>query len=182
MKPTIYKIFGFARSGKDTLADWVIKHRNAQKFSFAAKVRKVAKALNVQVKINGKEVEFPYWSGDENCKRFPLVEVGHKLRQIIGQDVWVRALENSLEFQAAQQENKNLVINDCRYTNEKDIKLLPHYEHVNIYIERTGILPQGAEAQSFKEIFEQPDFFDLYVRNDFNSVAEFHEFLKLRNL
>lgn len=175
--PNIVYLSGYARVGKGEVARYLVENRNYIKFSFADKVKEVAKSLSVRVSINGKEVDFPYWCGTEESKRFPCVEIGHKLRGILGEDIWVNALRNSGKFQEAVLTGADIVIDDVRYLNEFSL-LSASEKHtpINVYIDRRGREPQGAEEESFAPIFEHITF-DHIIHNDFHTVSDLHKYL-----
>lgn len=170
----IVYLSGYARSGKGTVADFFINQKGYTKFSFADKVKEVAKTINIKVIVNGHEIQLPYWDGKDESKRFPCVEIGHKLRGLLGEDVWVNALRNSAPFKSAVAEGKNIVIDDVRYLNEFSmLDNNPNYVSIPIYIERSGVLPAGAEAESFAPIFDNIKF-NYKIVNNFHTVELLH--------
>lgn len=149
--PNIILVSGNGRAGKSTVAKYLSDVHHYESFAFASKVREVASALEVKITVNGHEVLIPFWDGTDENKRHPLVEVGHKLRGILGEDVWVNALAQDSQFQEAINEGKNIVIADNRYWNETHI--VPQgYDLARVHVDRNGCEPKGAEELSIAEL------------------------------
>lgn len=119
---------GWARSGKDTVADYLVEHEGYTKVSFAQTIRDALVALDPEIKVQGtvcnlKQVEVMGWEAlkDLSPSIRPLLqrmgtEVG---RQMFGEDFWVDAAINRIP------DGSKVVFADVRYPNEaKAIKVL----------------------------------------------------------
>jgi hypothetical protein len=118
----ILGITGAIGSGKDTIADYLIKHHGFVRLSFAGKVKDVAhvvfgwdrELLEGLTKESRawREVVDPYWG---ISPRAALQRIGTEMfRTHIHPDTWVKAVVRMI--QAAPE--KNYVITDCRFENE----------------------------------------------------------------
>lgn len=131
----IIGLSGYARSGKDTVADILVKEAGFIRVAFADKLRQALYALNPIVwrertydggnhPIGWRTVYLQEiidqhgWDGVKATEYGPEVrrllqrmgtEVG---RNILGEDIWVDAVLRSIDV------TKNYVATDCRFTNE----------------------------------------------------------------
>lgn len=119
IKPGIIGLSGYAQSGKDTVADILVKEYGYKRLAFADNVRKVLYDLNpfvygepLQVRVDAE--------GWENAKKEPLVRIllqslGEAVRKHISNDAWIIATFSSMDAES------RYVIPDVRFTNEADI-------------------------------------------------------------
>lgn len=119
---------GWARSGKDTIADYLVEHEGYTKVSFAQTIRDALVALDPEIRVQGtvcnlRQVEDMGWEAlkDLSPSIRPLLqrmgtEVG---RQMFGEDFWVDTAINRIP------DGSKVVFADVRYPNEaKAIKVL----------------------------------------------------------
>ena len=85
-------------SGKTTLAQHLCDSHNFQKFSLATKVKQIA------IDICGMD--------PKQKDRALLQKIGHEMRRILSEDVWVEAILKDTK------DVENAVIDDVRYANE----------------------------------------------------------------
>ncbi len=118
----IIGITGAIGSGKDTIADYLIKHHGFTRLSFAGKVKDVAHIVCgwdremleglTRESREWREVVDPYWG---ISPRVALQRIGTEMfRTHIHPDTWVKAVVRTIS--AAPE--KNYVITDCRFANE----------------------------------------------------------------
>ena len=122
---TIIGVAGWARSGKDTVADHLVKDHGYTKFSFATPMREALYRLNPKITINEVQstpirigVDVYDWEGLKErspdvrglLQRFGT-EVG---REMFGEDFWVNYALDSIP------DGTKAVIADVRYPNEAD--------------------------------------------------------------
>ena len=123
----IIGICGFQSSGKDTIADYLIKEHGFIKLSFASKVKDVISNMFgwPRDKLEGltkedrewREQIDPWWAISLNM---PLLSPRYAMqyfatdlfRNHFNQNIWVKILENKLN------KYDNIVISDCRFKNE----------------------------------------------------------------
>lgn len=92
-------LVGKARSGKDTVADYLVDRYKYKEYKFSTGVRDV---INL---VRGE---------DKHKNRRELQLVGQGLRAFLGDDVWINYTFNAIE------EDDNVVISDCRQDNEAE--------------------------------------------------------------
>lgn len=112
-------ITGFARSGKDTVADYLVKHHGYTKLSFAEPIKQACKAIfgfnHEQLHGDLKEVPDKYWN---ITPRQAFQKVGTDLlRDQFDKDIWIKALQKQVELNY-EMGIKRIVISDVRFDNE----------------------------------------------------------------
>jgi len=106
----IFLINGKARSGKDTMADYIVKKIGAKKVWFAKPLK------DMGIKYFGLTNEECYDNKTEFSRRV-LQSLGTTLREEIDKNFWVNMVIKQIsEFSAEGYEH--FVISDCRYKNE----------------------------------------------------------------
>lgn len=124
---SIIGICGFAGSGKDTLANYLIEHHGYVKLSFAGAVKDACSAIfgwdrtmlegDTKESRAWREVEDPWWSVRLGMPGFSP----RKALQLMGTDImrnhfhdeiWIAVVENKL------RKYSKVVITDCRFPNE----------------------------------------------------------------
>lgn len=126
MKVKLIGINGYARTGKDTVADILVKEYGFVRVAFADKLREAAYALNPYVvDETGYEhvtlqwvIDMYGWDGyketifGKDIRRI-LQRMGTEVgRNILGEDIWVDAVLNDLDDEG------KYVFTDCRFFNE----------------------------------------------------------------
>lgn len=108
-------IVGHAQSGKDTIADYLVKNYGFTKLSFATKVKKITKSLFNIPNNTAKTTQLPLWG---MTYRDLLQQVGSKLREI-HPDIWVNPIIGEiLVCNIFGNSSENFAISDVRYLNE----------------------------------------------------------------
>lgn len=117
---------GYARSGKDAVAKILVEEHGYVRVSWADKLREAVYALNPMMVGAGlgamRYADLIDWKGYEGAKDDPIfgAEVRRTLqrmgteagRNVLGENVWVDALVNTME------NGKRYVIPDTRFPNE----------------------------------------------------------------
>lgn len=165
-KTTVLLIAGYAQSGKDTIADYIVNQGTFIKDKFAKPLYDMLIAIYdgaVDVKItydyiNEHKNEFmPY---TDVTWRTALQKLGTEFgRDCLHKDVWARlAMQRAI--------GKHVVISDCRFMNEftqfKNNSLFSTYL---IYVDRKQAQPQ-THHRSEQEIFSLKANADYIVDNN----------------
>jgi hypothetical protein len=122
---TILGISGWARNGKDTIADHLIANYGYERVSFAAPMKEALYRLNPRITIDGVmstplKIGVDVYGWDDLKTHGPEVrellqrfgtEVG---RELWGEDFWVNAAVDTIK------DGSRVVVSDVRYPNEAD--------------------------------------------------------------
>lgn len=108
-------ITGPARSGKDTVANFIVAARGGYRYSFADPIREMLKPLGI-------DMSDPYWQARKEDNIAALGASPRKLMQTLGTE-WGRHLINDnlwvlLAHQRLLQAGPGMVIADVRFENE----------------------------------------------------------------
>ena len=151
---TIVAVCGFQGAGKDTIADYLIKHHNFKKLSFAGAVKDIASIVfgwdremlegSTQTSRKEREIVDKWWAEKLQIPnlspRYVLQYFGTDLfRNHFHQDIWLRIVERKLNS------HPNIVITDCRFPNEIEM-----------------VKSHGAKLINVQR--DMPEWFDDYVK------------------
>lgn len=158
---------GYARSGKDTLADYLVVFHDYKKIAFAEPMREALYRLNPLITVS-KVVGTPLRTGvdvfgwEELKETSPEVrglmqrmgtEVG---REMFGEDFWVQQT-----MKRVAEVSGDCVVSDVRYPNEA--QAIRDAGGIVIKIDRIGVKPANAHnSENALNDFE----FDIVLRND----------------
>lgn len=156
---------GYARAGKDTVADWMVREYGFRKLSFADPLKELALRLNPEVMTStGRTYSLRYaveefgWdiTKEKTDARDYLVELGAGARELIGSDVWMVALRRRM----LESPDEKYVISDVRYRNE--VWMIQNEGGEVWEIRRPGCEPANPEEEaSFMEVWP-----DAVLHND----------------
>lgn len=125
---TLIGICGYAGSGKDTVANYLIKEKNFERVSFAGILkdivsvlmgweRELLEGLTEESRIF-RETKDEWWSskmGKYITPRIVLQTIGTNVfRNHFDDNIWIFAMERKF----LSMKDKNVVITDCRFENE----------------------------------------------------------------
>ena len=129
----IIGICGFKSSGKDTIAEYLIKEYSFKKISFASTLKDIISIMFgwSRDKLEGitkedrewREKIDPWWS---NTLKMPLLSPRYVMqyfgtdlfRNHFHEDIWVKIVENKVSKYLEEDISCNVVITDCRFNNE----------------------------------------------------------------
>ena len=163
MKHIIIPIAGFARSGKDTLANAIFDHLEESEPEFSVVIFKFADALksDIEQALESQGLKADVWTEDTAKKAAlrPLLVAYGEYRRSIDKDVWVKKVIKEIDqwvedtIPDAGGSHSLVLIPDLRYANEYEkleaMCAAKGYEFVPIYIERQFNLPANdQEAES----------------------------------
>ena len=144
-KPTVFLITGYARAGKDTLADALRAHLpTALVTSFADPLKSAVNRYFTDLGIERVNVKD---TADKVRFRNLLVEAGRAARSV---DLNVFADKVAYDARLALMSGRSVIVPDWRYVNEHDalVKAVGHHHPiVTVYIGRFGCAPANQEEQ-----------------------------------
>jgi dephospho-CoA kinase len=121
---TIIGLVGAAGVGKDTVADYLVKHHGFKRYAFADAVRDFALAIDPIIETGEAVVRLSdlveHFGWDHSKRAYPevrrlLQRIGTEGgRQIAGDDVWVNIVDDKWNDDGCPP----AVITDCRFPNE----------------------------------------------------------------
>lgn len=131
----IIGLSGYARSGKDTVASFLVNEYAFERISFADPIRDILYALNPSV--DGESlismVDNYGWEiakSKEEVRLF-LQSLGYAARTHIHKDVWIMAAFSKM------REDRNYVIADVRFQNEAEV--IQAHQGLIWRVERPGV-------------------------------------------
>ena len=163
-KPRLIGLCGYARSGKDTAAEYLAAEHGYERRAFADKLRALAEAIDPILGEDG--VGYSYteavwdYSYEVAKDRFPelrrfLVALGKGVREVLGPDVWVDACLPRPGVVSPLSPFEHIVVSDVRYLNE--VQRIIDLGGEVWYVNRRLLDPANPEeARSFREIFDSP--------------------------
>jgi hypothetical protein len=118
----IIGLSGYAQSGKDTVAKYLVEERGFERIAFADPIRDLLYEMNPIISLAANEpmylrprVDHDGW---DQAKKNPevrrlLQELGVGARKRVDEDIWVIAALRKMD-----EEAKNYVVTDVRFQNE----------------------------------------------------------------
>ena len=164
-------ICGFSGSGKDTMANYLIKNCGFKKLSFASVLKDAVSSIFGwdRTMLEGLTPEHrkwrctvdTWWSKELNINNFTpifaLQNIGTEImRTHLHNEIWVLNIKRQL-FNHIGTDTK-FVITDCRFNNE--IKMLQQFNVQLFYIERN--LPAWVSEIKHTLNFNHPKFIELH--------------------
>jgi len=157
---------GYARSGKDTVADFLVKNHGFVKLSFATPMREALIRLDPMIRIGDRltvslsqALSSMSWEDLKSVSpdvRPLMQKMGTEVgRQLIGENVWV-----DLAMKEAEK-HENVVFADCRFKNEAGAIWLR--KGVLWRMERDGVGPTNGHI-SETDLDGAPAIVTLYNR------------------
>lgn len=166
----VVAICGYARSGKDTLADAIFDMSEASHPEYCVLVTKFADALKQAVQesleeLPGVEVDAFTEDTDEKAKIRPLLVAYGEFARAKNKNVWVdQVIENITDWVEEAPTGLSLtLIPDMRYANEYDkleaVCKKKGWTFVPVFICRKGTMAVNAEEhRSIKEMLDSDRF------------------------
>lgn len=174
----IIGVVGYARSGKDTVAEYLTKNHEFTRRAFADPMREALVRLNPRINVGemvgvylqdavnnlGWDVLKEYSEDARRLMQRMGTEVG---RQMFGEDVWVNKAMQGIEPE------DNVVFSDVRYGNEADAILRAGGRLWKIT--RPGVGPVNEHPSDVALDSAPANLFDLTLINDSTKEDLFHE-------
>lgn len=167
MKHVLIPICGFARAGKDSLADLIFDHLETTEPAYSVITLKFADALKTDMEkaMAAVGVKVDAFTEDTEKKKVlrPMLVAYGEYRRSLDKDVWVKKVLKEIgvwvneTLPGTDSEGSVILIPDLRYLNEyeklKSVAEQHGWAFVPIYIERQGNLPANEqEAYSIAEM------------------------------
>jgi hypothetical protein len=164
-------ICGFSGSGKDTMANYLIKNYGFKKLSFASVLKDAVSSIFGwdRTMLEGLTPEHrkwrctvdTWWSKELDISNFTpifaLQNIGTEImRNHMHNDIWVLSIKRHLSKHVGT--NDKFVITDCRFNNE--IMMLKEFDAQLFHIERN--LPTWVSEIKHTLNFSHPKFIELH--------------------
>ncbi len=121
---------GFSGSGKDTLANYLVKNHNFVKVSFATILKDILSIIfdwdrdllegDTQISREWRETKDEWWTkelGIDVTPRIMMQRWGTELvRKHFHENMWIIVMKRQMT--KYQKQNKSIIITDCRFPNE----------------------------------------------------------------
>ena len=178
-RPTVYLIGGFARAGKDTLADRIAALTGAAKVSFADDLKAATNRVFTSLGIESVDLKA---EADKARFRDLLVAAGKAARSV-DPDVFARHAGERARYNILA--GRSVVIPDWRYANELAVvhRLVSPARVVSVLIERTNNGPANdEEARTIRDILDHVtiDQARIFDTGDLGAIDTFaHELVDL---
>ena len=173
MKNKVIGIHGFARSGKDTVADYILSNDGVVKYSFANPLKDaVSKLFNIpreDLDGDNREEILPQWglSIRQILQRFGT----ESMRNVFGDDFWIKKAQHTIDWAIEQHGELTVVISDVRFQNEADFC---RDNGILIYIERPDADGVVGDIGHASESGVNLNTSDYYINND-GSIEELYK-------
>jgi len=180
MDKQIIGLIGYKQSGKDTIADYLVKNYNYHKLSFAEPLKEICKILfnfdEEQLYGNKKEIIDINWNiTPRQVYQFVGTHLFRneiqKLLPNINDNFWVEILKQKIV--KLLNENKKIVISDIRFLNE--LSMIKSFGSLIIKITRANnICVNDHESEKYIDIFN----YDIAINNN-GSINELYNDINL---
>ncbi|WP_025275009.1 hypothetical protein [Haloglycomyces albus] len=157
---------GYARTGKTTVADILVRDYGYEHRAFASKLKQILREMNPTIGYHNLDELLS--DGEEHVKRYPeyrryLQRLGHACRRHLGATVWIDALVRDWNPSA------DTVISDVRYLNEADA--IRQRGGFIVRVTREGVGPANSH-DSETELAEIDHDFELGNNSDASGIAQ----------
>lgn len=158
--PRLIGLSGYARSGKDTVAEILGSLYGYERRAFADRLKGFVYQVNPMLHVETRVQDIVNSKDWEHAKTYNegrrlLIEIGNKAREFFGEDVWVNALFSTMSV------DQHYVISDVRYPNEAE--RIKSMGGVVLRVTRPGV---GPVADHISETGLDDYPFDAVIEND----------------
>jgi hypothetical protein len=142
-RPTVFLITGYARAGKDTLADRIVELTGGRKVSFADSLKEAGNRFFTSLGIESVDLKS---TQDKVVHRDLLVAMGRAARSV-DVDVFARHAAEKARYNILA--GRCVVIPDWRYVNEMQVvhRLVHPAPVIPIHISTYGVGPGNEEEE-----------------------------------
>lgn len=165
---SVIGISGLARSGKDTVGNYLVEVYGFKRIGFADSLKESCRHIfnfnDAQLYGELKEVVDPYWGF---TPRFALQKVGTEcMRNVFDKDIWIKSVANKV----LSEPQTNWVLTDVRFENEA--QAIKDWGGKLVKIERPLAGASGGIAQHPSETsLQNYTGWDYVLKNDINVHA-----------
>jgi len=144
--PRIVGVSGYARSGKSTVADFLIAEHNYKRFKFADVLKDMLRAVGLtEAQIEGDEKESPVYALCGKTPRFAMQTIGTEWgRKIMGDDLWVNLWQQRVQHWMDLHPMNRVVVDDVRFPNE--LQRVLDLGGTVLRIDRPGVQPTNSHS------------------------------------
>lgn len=145
----IIGLMGASGAGKSEVATYLVEHHGYTRMRFADGLKDMLKTLGLtEAQIDGDEKHLPIPLLGGKTYRDAATSLGTGWgRDMMDEDLWVRALEQKLLAHLLQTKSTKIVIDDVRYPNE--LALVKRYMGTTITVRRPEVEPHWNWLQTF---------------------------------
>lgn len=153
-----------ARSGKDTIGNWLDDMRDFNSTCFAHSLKEAVKILygwtDEHVYGELKEVIDPFW---EQSPREVMQKFGTEAcRQNLRDDIWVKSVEKRI----SGAKDANWVITDCRFPNEADFVHSVGGFMIMLDRDVEGLITLNASKHASETAMDEYKGWDFTIKNN----------------
>lgn len=121
MRNKVVGVTGFARSGKDTVADYIIDNdKDLLKYSFANPLKNAVSSLfNIpreELDGDNREVKLPEWG--LSIREILQLFGTESMRNVFGEDFWIKKAQHAVDSALGDNSTFGIIISDVRFENE----------------------------------------------------------------
>lgn len=117
-KVKLFGVAGPAGAGKDTVGDWLVKHRGFHKHAFASILKAGLAAMGMPEPADRAAKELPI-DGFSFSWRDAAQKLGTEWGRALDPDLWVKVAR--LRFMREMAQGHSIVVTDVRFENEADM-------------------------------------------------------------
>jgi len=172
LKKMLIGIIGNKYTGKDTFADYLVKHYEFKKITYAEPLKEISRYLfHLQEEQLSdpyhKEIKIPYW---DLTPREIFQRIGTDLfRNHFDKDFWIKQFEiRFLKDMDKKEKTTNMVCSDVRFQNEAD--LIKKYGGILVRVDRPNLEKKDSHESEKLEIVGH----DYYIENS-SSLQDFYD-------
>jgi len=178
--PTLVLISGYARAGKDTLANGILEwsSRPAARINFADALKEAGNHYLDYLQLDGN-----FFNEDFKCQHRDFLVAAGRLARSLDVDIFAKHLANFVpcipSVDADSVANETVVCSDWRYINElrvcQDILIPLGWKVRTVYVQTTGIDAANSEEEDSIEAIRYSHQFDqqyIFRPNDRNTIMQ----------
>jgi hypothetical protein len=153
MNRIIIGLMGFARSGKGTVADVLVKRHGFVRMKFADGLKNMLRAIGLTDReIEGDLKEAPCALLGGKTPRHAMITLGTEWgRDMIHQDLWPMIAERRIQKYMAER----VVFDDCRFLNE--VAMIRRHGGLIWRVHRPGTGPVRQHPSELEQLEVEPD-------------------------